>query len=410
MKLNKKQLIASLTFLSLSGTQAYASGYSNGLSSTSGLANSYAGSATGIHDVSDMFFNPAILTNVKDGEFVLAVSYKDFTANPQGASTYTGSTRGYEVNDAGESVVLPALYVAKHLSENAVLGLAITSPFGLHNKYGDNWQGKDRANEVEADSINFNPTLAYKFSDKFSFGAGLQIQYFQASTTSMTAIGGDNYTPNKMHVSDWGYGYNLGATYQATDKLKFGAGYRSQVDHKLTGTIQILGRSSSDIQAIVNTPASFTAGTAYKLKPNLELAYDVTWTNWSRINEISATAYQNSTLNAALKSPRAINYKNSIMHSLGANFQLNQKWLLRTGLAYEKDTQTSIRVPTADNIWTSIGFNYKVSKTFSVDAAYVHQFYRKASVNLNQTSSASSFTAHYKLSTDVFSLGVRKEF
>lgn len=410
MKLNKKLFVTSLACLTISSASVFAAGYSTEMTSTSGLANSYAGSATGIHDSSDMFFNPAILTDVKDGEFILSVSYKNLTANPDGASTYAGSTRGSEVGDAGVDTTLPALYLAKRINENTTFGLAITSPFGLNNKYDENWQAKDRAVETDVATININPSLAYKLSEKLSVGAGLQVQYIKGTFTGMTAVGGGAYTPNKMHAHDWGYGYTLGFNYKATEKLKLGLGYRSRVDHKLTGTIQVIDRQYSDIQAQAMTPESVTAGTSYKLRPDIELAYDMTWTRWSRINNMHMTAYQNSTLDASFKKPRSLTWKDSMMHAIGANFTLNDKWLLRTGTAYEKETNTSVRIPVSDKIWASFGFNYKFTPTFSMDASYMHQFNRKARVDLNASTTASSLTSHYKLAADVFSLGMKKEF
>ncbi len=412
MKWNKKLFTASVLCLTVSGGQAFASGYATGLTSTSGLATSYAGSATGMHDASDMFFNPAILANTKDSEFIFSVSYKSFDVNPQGATTASGSATGSEVRDAGVDTTLPALYVAKRINENAVFGLAVTSPFGIQNKYDPNWQGKERSVETSVTTLNINPSLAYKLTDKLSLGAGLEAQYITATFTGMTSIGGGNHAANKMHGSDWGYGYTLGAKYQATDRLKFGLGYRSKIDHNLAGNIRIIGRSSSNVEAQLSTPESVTGGAAYKFNPTIELAYDVTWTRWSRINQMSMVAYQNSTINSALQKPRALVYKDSVMHAVGANFALNDKWLLRSGVAYEKETTIGTRMPSANNIWASLGFNYKLSKTFSIDASYMHQFYQNSAIRFKDSSATSdnSLNLHYKIRSDVFSLALKKEF
>lgn len=409
MKLNKKLIAISLACVISSG-KSFAGGYATGLTSTAGLANSYAGSVTGIHDASDMFFNPATLTSVKNWEMVMSANYKNFTANPQGASNASGVSRGNNIKDAGVNSFVSAHYFTKRLNEDSVLGLAITTPFGAYSRYDQTWQGFDRANKTSIDSKNINPSLAYQLTDKLSLGAGLQAQYLNVTFTGMTSTGGGNYTPNDMHASSWAFGYNLGAKYQVNDKLKLGAGYRSKIAHRLTGTAQVQGVAYSDIDANVTTPESFTAGAAYKYAKDVELAYDVTWTRWSRINSSTITASQSSTLNSSLQRPRSQQWNNSIMHSVGANFMLNDKWLLRTGAAYEKETNTSIRIPTADKYWVSFGFNYKISKTFALDGAYMHQFYKNGRVNYSQTSTADSFVSNYNISVDVFSLGFRKTF
>ena len=74
MKLNQKLIASSLALLIANSSSSFAAGYSTELTSTSGLGNSYAGSVTGIHDVSDMFFNPAILTDVENSQFIFSAS------------------------------------------------------------------------------------------------------------------------------------------------------------------------------------------------------------------------------------------------------------------------------------------------------------------------------------------------
>lgn len=406
MKLNKKLFVTSLALV-IAGGDAMAAGYSTELTSTSGLANSYAGSVTGIHDVSDMFFNPAILSDVENGEFVLSASYLDLKINTNGGSKSDGTSQTANVHDAGVNGVVPALYVAKRINEDAVFGLAITSPFGLATRYTDNWQGSDRAIASSITTININPSVSYKVNKDLSLGAGFQAQYYRAQLTSSTAS--TYYT--KVQGSDWGYGFNLGAKYQATENLKFGIGYRSKIDHNIVGTVQAHGFGYSDMQAKTSTPESLTIGTAYKLNPATELAYDLTWTRWSRLKSLQVHAYQNSNLSAT----SSFNWHDSFLHSVGANFTLNDKWLLRTGLAYEKEAMTDANrnpaVPASDKVWTSIGFNYKFSKTLSVDATYLHQFYRNAVTNLKGNGSTTQdINVHYKTKVDVFSLALKKEF
>ena len=406
MKINQKLFVSSLALVLASGSNAFAAGYSTELTSTSGLANSYAGSVTGIHDVSDMFFNPAVLADVENGEFILSASYLDANINTKGGSRANGTSQTGNVHDAGVNAFVPALYAAKRINEDMVFGLAITSPFGLATKYNDTWQGADRAVASTISTVNINPSLSYKVNKDLSVGAGFQAQYYRAQLTSKTASA---YT-TKNQGSDWGYGFNLGAKYQATENLKFGIGYRSKIDHNVDGTVQVQGLGYSDSQAKTATPESLTLGAAYKVRPDVELAYDLTWTRWSRLKSLQVNATQNSSLSAA----STFNWHDSFLHSVGANFTLNDKWLLRTGAAYEKEAMTDANrnpsVPLSDKVWTSVGFNYKISKTLSVDATYLHQFYRNAVSNLNSNSTTNSLNVHYKTRVDVFSLAVKKEF
>ncbi len=406
MKLNKKLFVSSLAMIMASGSNAWAAGYSTELTSTSGLGNSYAGSVTGIHDVSDMFFNPAVLTDVKNGEAIASFSYLDININAKNGSDGNGGSQKGNVHDAGVNAFVPALYAAKRVNDDTVLGLAITSPFGLATRYNNGWQGSDRALASSITTININPTVGYKVNDKFSLGAGVQAQYYEAKLTSNTA---SNYY-TKLHSSGWGYGYNLGAKYQVNQDLKLGLGYRSKIEHDLAGGINAQGLVTSDAGSKTTTPESLTAGAAYKINQDVELAYDVTWTRWSRLKSLEVNVYQNQNYNMA----SSYNWHDSFLHSIGANFKTSDKFLLRTGLAYEKEAMTDANrnptVPLSDKFWASVGFNYKINPTLSIDAAYVHQFYKTARSNLNASGFSGSMSTKYQTRVDVLSLAVKKEF
>lgn len=418
---SSKKIFFSALIFSLTNTgSAFAAGYSTELYSTSGLANSYAGSAAGSHDASDMFFNPAILSGIQKKELIASVSYLDLKVdvdNARGNFSNTAPNSGSDVTNAGTGTFVPAFYFAAPINDEFAFGLAVTTPFGLVTKYDLDWVGRYRAVESVVSTTNFNPSLSYKINNQLSVGAGVVAQYYEATLTNAVVNGADPYNPSsdfigKAKGSDWGYGYTLGATFKLNEKLKFGLGYRSKIEHKLTGTTQVAGYGwRSDFSARTATPESLTAGVAFKLNKEVELVYDTTWTRWSRLKNLTIDATQNNNLDTTTH----FNWHDSFLHSVGANFTLNNKWLARIGAAYEKDAVTNAnrepRAPNGDKIWTSIGFNYKIKNGFSVDGTYLHQIGRTATVGLNDaTTTNNSLSAKYKVRTDVFSVALKKEF
>lgn len=413
MRLSVISLFFTIIFLSLSD-RSLAAGYSTNLTSTSGLGNIYAGSVTGIHDVSDMFFNPAITSDLKHKEFIASISYVDMKIDPDNVSGSfsTGTqTTGTEVKNAGVNSQVPALYLATPINDKIAFGLSITSPFGLATKYDKNWIGRYRAVESSITTYNINPSLSYKVNDKLSVGAGVQAQYYEALLTKAVRTSGADAL-GRLHGTDWGYGYNFGATYQSDDRLKFGASYRSKIDYKITCVTQVADLGLySDFHAKTTTPESATIGAAFKINQKTELAYDGTWTRWSRLKSIVANAHQDSRLNYKAD----FNWHDSFLHSLGANFTLNDKWIIRTGIAYEKDAVANAgrepRVPTGNRTSVGLGFNYKITNGWAIDAAYVHQFFRTVNVNItDSTTTVNSFEARYKTKINVFSVALKKEF
>lgn len=400
MKLSKK-LILGASILMASQSQALAAGYSTSLYSTSGLGTSYAGSAAGSHDVSDMFFNPAIISDIKTKQFIASVSYLDLKINPSNA-TGTGGATGNNDKDAGKNAFVPAFYLSTPLNKETTFGLAVTSPFGLSTSYNPNWAGKTNAIDSSIRTTNINPTLSYKVTDKLAVAAGVQAQYMEATMTQ-DATGSGNMA--KTRASDWGYGYNLGLHYKISDEAKVGMGYRSKIAHKLEGNTSVAGLGlASNTGASLSTPESLTIGGSYKLNKKLELLSDITWTRWSRFKNLTVSQLNNT----FAASTTHFNFQDSFMYSVGANYTVDDKLLLRAGTAYEqggvRDSAREARVPSSDRVWASIGANYKLTKSFSLDVAYMHQFYRAGQANL------SNLHAKYKASVDVLSLGIKKDF
>lgn len=414
MRINRKLFISALAFLLASNSQSFAAGYSTDSTSTSGLGNAYAGSVTGVHDISDVFFNPSVTAGLDKSQFIAAMTYIKLDIDSDGsAGTFSGggSVSGGDSRNAGSNNFIPALYLATPINDKATFNLAITSPFGLSTKYDSTWAGRYRAVESEISTVNFNPSLSYKLSDKLSVGAGVVAQYYQATLTKAVFTGGSD-AMSKLSGSDWGYGYNLGANYKFNDKLKVGIGYRSKIDYNISGTAKVPALSLySDFNTKTATPESLTAGVAYKLNPKVELAYDVTWTRWSRLKSFIVNAHQNSSLSQTTN----FNWRDSFLNSVGANFTVSDKTLIRAGLAYEKDAVTDANrgpiVPGGDRIWTTLGFNQKFGSGWSVDGAYSHQFYRAAKMNITDSSTTvPSLSTKYKTSVDVFSIALKKDF
>jgi|GEM_PF-300266 len=404
---------------------ALASGFGADLYSTSGIATSYAGSSAGSHDISDSFVNPANYDQAKNTQFLIAASYLKLKIDPDkttGKYYNSNSVSGKEINNAGVNVVVPSLFVATPVSDKVKVGLSITSPYALSTSYGNNWVGRYTAIDSSISSVNFNPAFSYEATDKLSLGAGLQVQYIEAVLTSavdvataLSATAGTQDGLYKAKGSDVGYGYNLGLKYKITDQVKFGLSYRSKIDHKLQGTAQLsdptLG-ASSYFSMKVTTPESMNAGLSFKATDRVELMYDVNWTRWSRVQGVNISA-----ANSALSNSVAFNWHDSWRNSIGMNYKANEKWMLRTGTAYEKDAidgnSRSPSIPTGNKIWLSFGASYKVNQSVTVDGAYLHQFYRNARTHIandNTGIPTSSLEAQYKTSVDVISVALKWEF
>jgi len=243
IKITIKTIIYSLTLLTSFVSNAKAGGYSTSLYSTSGLGNAYSGSSTGSHDVSDIFFNPAVTAGKDKSEVIASFSYLRLAIDPDNISSVSafGKRDGVESRNVGTQKLIPALYFSSPINDKLAFNLAITSPFGLETKYNKNWPGRFRALNSSISTMNFNPSLAYKITDDLSFGAGLVAQYYTANLTKEVYTSPILPTTGLATVygSDWGYGYNFGLKYDISKDVKVGLGYRSKIDYKLKGNVNV---------------------------------------------------------------------------------------------------------------------------------------------------------------------------
>ncbi|MBL6665280.1 MAG: outer membrane protein transport protein [Rickettsiales bacterium] len=415
MKFNKI-LACSLATLALTASQTFAAGYSSNMYSTSGLSTAYAGSATGMHDSSDSFFNAATLSELEKGELIVSVTYLDLDIDMDNISgsnaSGTPQTSQNDVSDAGEDGFVPALYIAKPINDRTTLGLSVTTPFGLATKYDKGWIGSGNALESQIVTHNINPSVSYKVNNKLNIAAGFQAQYYKATLTK------DVYNvPAKSHGSDWGYGYNLGLLYKPTKDLKVGLGYRSKIKHKVEGTTNAPGVPTGHVTTAFHlgttTPESLDVGVSYKISDTTEVAYDMIWTRWSRVKSLVVRNFE------TLGDDRTVmNWHDSFLHSIGVEHQASEKLTLRAGTAYEKaaigNANREPRLPVGDRIWTSLGFNYDFGNGLSVDASYVHLFFDDVNLSTqasnNLGNSINSVNANVDTKVNLYSLAIKKEF
>src|SRR5579864_7101212 len=171
--------------------------------SVSGLGVAYAGGAAQAEDASTLFFNPAGIVWLDQGEAQLGAhgilpssiftnqgSRYNLPGTPFNGLPISGGNDG----DAGVDHVLPNLYLTEPILRNSqfgdlTLGIGVTVPFGLETDYSPGWVGRYQALRTKLTTFDIQPTIAYRIWDRLSFGAGLDIQYVSARLTQAIDFG-----------------------------------------------------------------------------------------------------------------------------------------------------------------------------------------------------------------------------
>ncbi len=88
--------------------------------------------------------------------------------------------------DAGDWALVPAGYLAWPISDRLSIGVGLSAPFGLATEYDATWVGRFQAVKSEIETINLNPSIAFKVNDMVSLGFGVNCQTIEAELSNQT--------------------------------------------------------------------------------------------------------------------------------------------------------------------------------------------------------------------------------
>jgi long-chain fatty acid transport protein len=378
--------------VALCSNTALAGGFSIREQSAEGLGSAFAGIAAGTDGLSAMFWNPATISQHNSQGYISETNVSGILPYSQ-----SGAGQGFP-NDSGNigvPALVPASYSSYALSEELTIGLAMNAPFGLTTD-SDLWKGSLHGDVSEVFTLNVNPMIAYKPADGITLAAGVQGQYMSVKLTSADPFGVNILTAN---AEDIAFGFTAGVLFEPMDALDIGIGFRSSVSHSLEGSGKA-GGYTGPMAAQLDTPETVTFGVKYQANDQLKLMAGAEWANWSRFKSLDLQL--TAPPGGVLSTPE--NWKDSWFFSGGAEYALNDKFLIRGGVAYEispvPDLTRTPRLPDNDRIWLSAGASYKMNDWLTTNIAYSHVFMKDGSVSVT---SPTPLTANFIQDIDIIS-------
>ncbi len=399
----KAAVLASL----FAASGAHAAGFALIEQSASGMGNAFAGGAAAAEDASTVYFNPAGMTYIDGTQVVGALHLIKPSAEFNNSGTVPANINfaktvfrplGGNGGDAGDLAFVPNMYLVTDIVPSIKLGLGINAPFGLKTEYDNGWMGRFQALKSEVKTININPAVAFKVNDQLSLGFGVSAMWAQAELTRAVNFGPFGEGLAKVKGDDWGFGFNLGAIYQATADTRIGVAYRSKVNQKLEGDVNftrpaglpatlVNATPNGNVTAAVSLPENLSLSVFSKIDDKWDLMGDVTWTGWNRFKELRILRSSGTLLTNT-----AENWHNTMRYSVGANYHYSDALKLRAGLAYDEeaidDQFRTARIPGNDRKWVSLGASYQLTPAGKVDIGYSHLFISAAPIDDNQTANS----------------------
>jgi long-chain fatty acid transport protein len=410
--------------VAMASTQLFASGFALNEQSISGMGTGFAGRSSAADDASTIAGNPAGMSRIKREQVTGGVAFIDAHTDISDASSRPngGTNKGDMVPFMG----VPMGYYVKPIDDHWAFGIGVYAPFGLVTDYENGFAGRYFGSKSEVKIVTLQPTVSYAFNDKVSIGFGPTINRIDGtleSNLSITQAAPDGKV--KIEGDDTALGYNIGVLVQATDSTRVGLTYHSKVKYKLEGNTKVnynvlglIGQNPNqkyDASLDLTTPESVDFSVTHQLDDKWTLYAGSTWTRWSRLKEITV---ENSGVPAVLNGQFGTiteeqNWHDTWAHAIGASYQLNKQWVLRTGLSVDQaptnNVDRSPRIPTGDRKIFSVGAGWSPTDDLTIDLAY--SYLREESVKVNNSNDrGQSYNAKYENYANGFGLGATYRF
>ena len=273
-------------------------------------------------------------------------------------------------------------FVTPEIYENWRFGLALAVPAAV----GVSWEDPATAftaKRFKLQVVELNPTVAYRINDKLAVALGARGVYTKGKIAS--DFGRFGY--REIQGDGINYGYNVALTYRPIEELSFAVTYRSKVNLELKGhtNADFIGGLNYHGKTTVEIPlpAQLVLATGYKFSDlTLLLAFERTY--WSKFKEYDfeygdkTAAHTNSRLFKGLMDDPVIkNAKDTNTYRLGLAYDVNEKFRLMAGFAYDEDItsskHTGLELPNTTSKVYSFGVNYKFTPNLEMAFGYVYQ-------------------------------------
>ena len=456
----------------LAASQASASGFQLRENSAKALGRASAGSAVA-KDASVVSNNPAAMAQFDKLTMQTDLSVIDLNAKFTGGSCTPVSATvcvpigGGNGGDPGSPTLVPAMAVVVPLSgslERLTLGASISAPFGLATKYDPTWVGRYNATTSDLKIPALTLSAAYKVTPTLSLGVGFIYQRADVTLANAIDFGrllaaagvpggtiGNPVTDGSVSIkgADNGTGWVAGLQFTPNDQFSVGYSHRSEISHNIKGTadftvpaaflgaqpgfravaaayaqlpandprraaipqLLVLGNGFSDTggNAKLTTPTIDTISVQFNASNALRFYGDVQRTGWTSLKSVVidfANPYQPD-------SAEPFNWKNTMFYSVGAEFDLDEAFTIRGGIASDKSPTNNVdrtpRLPDNDRMLYSVGFSWHASEHISIDAGYQKITIKKPSVNVT-SSSGSRLAGTFSGDANLYSVGASYKF
>ncbi len=407
-------LFALLLWLSVPVWSAQAQGFGVYEQGACTMARAGATVAQGCGDGSSLYFNPANIVD-NDGT-VISVGATSVAA----FGDYTSGVTGRVSDLQNDPIFVPHAYGTYEINDALSAGLGVYVPYGLSTEWNPTFEGAFEGYDNGVQAIYVQPTVAYRINERLRVGGGpivavssVELNQRVDLSAQASPFGGTfgalgipfhtAFADVKLEGSnEIGYGANIGATYDISERVSFAARFTTPVkvtyegeatftqvdtniqfagalgpfpqgtpiDPLLAGQFESDGRlRDQSVETEITFPAQLVLGLAVDATADLTLLADYQWTSWSDLQAIPLDFDVDD-----LDTERELNYGNTNAFRLGAEYSILDYLQARAGYLFNTaaappETVTPL-LPENDRNHFTAGIGYRPTDLFEINAAY----------------------------------------
>jgi len=383
-----------------------------------------------IDDPSATTQNPANLTGLTSTEIQFSPSVIYMGVEFASTNSQTAKTENPWKALANGYLVVPLQ------EEDITLALGLTSPFGLSVDWDDDGSSAFAPGGVlrytaphysELMTANFNPTVAFKLSEHFSLGIGVDVMWSRLTLKQFYPwalfLGSGGAEPDgtlKGEGDGVGVGGNLGLTWKINEMHTVAVTYRSQMNvnysgdatiNNITPTATLVGiTSQSDFDTEIAYPSMVAVGYGIQITDTIRLEADAEWIQFSRFKSLNVDLGNNNILLPPANRSIPENWKDTFTAGIGGDWKFAENWVVRASYQFYQspvpDSTFSPAIPDANQNVITIGFGY-YGKHSSFEVAYGADFYDQRVI---PNSYNSAFNGTYDITVHLMSFAYRYTF
>lgn len=452
-----------ISALSLSSFAAHAQGFGLNEISTCGLGRGYSAVATGCHDASAIYWNPAAVTQLSGWSWVAGASIIAIDGKFRQDTTF----KTYKADV--DAAVIPHFFVNYHsAASKASFGLGFYVPYGLTSQWHNDFPGRFSAQKASLKTFYVQPNVAWQFNKDWSVGVGpiighSSVELIQSLDLSQQPVPGQPLTFANLGVARrtefgsahlkgdaWGYGAHFGLQGHLSPNWTFGVRYLTPVTFKYddadatftqvsTGLVLPAGNplgapagtpvdallaaqfgsggalTTQKVSTKINHPQQLQVGFAYTGYRNWEFEADYAMIGYKSFKELPIDFSNAATPDRTLVE----DYNNSSALRLGAEYTFTNKAKARAGFAGVTRAAPDITVtpllPEQDRANYSLGATLPVWRNFWVDLGYVLVTTpgRRGRIDERTTSTQTAAQLNsgvYSLTANIFALSLKASY